>query len=383
MEKRTLYRPSFTECHLAAIGPPAVMAQEAAAAVFADMAAAMVSGGIEPIGQKVHGPWHERQRVLAARQDALRAAGLDRELPCTFVAGRPDGPQGPVCAQLWGIAAVAAGTSVATLELPAGGRGRLLSAPGLRLLWIGSIDGADERGRVAGPPTPQAERMLANAEAALAAGGFGLPDVVRTWIHLRQILEWYDDFNAVRTAFFGARGITGAPGGHPFPASTAVQGTSGEGACVMDLLAVQASSPDAIGSVPHTCRQPSPFAYGSAFSRASYLDLDGARTVFVSGTASVGPDGRSLHAGDREGQIREALDGICAVLDPLGAGLQDLGPGTLYAADAETLRAYELLAGRGQIPGLPLVPVLADICRPDLRVEIEAVALVPGTGRRT
>ena len=63
--------------------------------------------------------------------------------------------------------------------------------------------------------------MFGLAEDLLTQAGMGFRDVVRTWIHLREIDRDYGDLNRARRAFFAARGID------PVPASTGIGGGPG------------------------------------------------------------------------------------------------------------------------------------------------------------
>ena len=76
-----------------------------------------------------------------------------------------------------------------------GTRARCWEGPGFRALYLPGITGVDAEGRLAEGAEEQAERLLANASAALAARGFSFAHVVRTWFYLARILEWYDAFN--------------------------------------------------------------------------------------------------------------------------------------------------------------------------------------------
>lgn len=367
------------ECYLTVVGGQDRTPAEAAQGVFTELCEALISSGVEPIQEKVHGPADQRQRVLDARQSTLRASGLDSGRPCSYIDGKPGDGRGPVSAQIWGIVAQpGSDVSVATVDIAGGGRGRLMSGAGLRVLWVPGLSGTDETGQLAEGETRQAERLFTNAEAALQEHGFAYVDVARTWIYLGRILDWYQEFNRVRTAFYGARGISGESHGYPFPASTGIQGMRSGEECVMDVLAVQVEESGwVLEPLTRSSRQERPFAYGSAFSRGMSLDHEGARTVLVSGTASIGADGKTLHVGNREAQVVQTLLTIAALIEPVGASLRGICTGVLYYKDERARRAYEDVTRLLALPGLPLVPVLADLCRPDLLVEIEAVAVVP------
>ena len=59
--------------------------------------------------------------------------------------------------------------------------------------------------------------MFGVAEDLLRQAGMEFRDVVRTWIHLREMERDYADLNRARRAFFEARGID--PARRPAPAS--------------------------------------------------------------------------------------------------------------------------------------------------------------------
>ena len=49
--------------------------------------------------------------------------------------------------------------------------------------------------------------MFSAADALLKQAGMEFPDVVRTWIHLREMDRDYADLNRARRVFFDARGL--------------------------------------------------------------------------------------------------------------------------------------------------------------------------------
>jgi len=377
MDIHSLARPSFTEHHVTVIGTSA--RPETATGLFEELATACAARGVLPLHEKICGPVAQRDSILAARQQVLAAQGWDPELPCTFVDGKPGrNGRGPLAVQLWGIEPGADGAaSVVTVSLPGQRRGRLLEAPGLRVLVVGEITGADPSGALPPTPTVQASQMFRSADQALADQGMTFGKVARTWLYLRRLLDWYGGLNEVRTAFFAERNITGKPPGLPFPASTGIQGTAADEECVMDVLAIDvAEGRGGLRPLDRSRRQHEAFAYGSAFSRAMAWDYEGCQTIWVSGTASIDSQGRSRHRDDPEAQLTETLQSIAALLEPAGASLADIGAGTFFYKDTASRHVYERVCAQLGLPKLPLVPVLADVCRDELLVEIEAVALV-------
>jgi len=126
----------------------------------------------------------------------------------------------------------------------------------------------------------------------------------------------------------------------------------------------------------------------SDFSRGMEVSLPGARLVFVSGTASVGPDGESLHRGDFRAQARRAFDNARAVLLRAGADWRDVVKTTIFLKDiaAHYGEFNEVRSAYFQEMGLETYPastcVEARLCREELLIEMELVAVVEATERR-
>jgi enamine deaminase RidA (YjgF/YER057c/UK114 family) len=119
----------------------------------------------------------------------------------------------------------------------------------------------------------------------------------------------------------------------------------------------------------------------SSFSRGLRLDLNGIAVLLISGTASVGPHGETLHAGDFRAQTRRTYANITALLAAEGATWKDVVRTTCYLRDIE--RDYAVFNEERTAfydeQGLDPLPastgIQAILCRPDLLVEIEAIAM--------
>ncbi len=139
----------------------------------------------------------------------------------------------------------------------------------------------------------------------------------------------------------------------------------------MDVLLVDGLT---FRPIDRTVRQGSACSYGSRFSRGVTIEHEGGATTYVSGTASIDPDGHSLHLDDPTAQFAETLVCIGAVLAESGMKLEDICEATLFCKDERTLDACNQLRELLGIAAFPTVEVLADVCRSDLLVEMEAVA---------
>jgi enamine deaminase RidA (YjgF/YER057c/UK114 family) len=370
-------RQHFTECHMTFVGRAAASVADVARDLFGEVCDALGSHGILPVRERVIGPGRGTAEILSVRREVLAARGLDASRPCTVLSRRPEEDSEPPAVQVWGVQPHGEQhVEVETVALGDRRSGRLLTTPGLRLLWMSGITGADGGAGLAASAVEQAQLMFERAAAGLERHGFAYTDVVRTWIALRRILDWYADFNAVRTSFHARQGFMRGPGSRAVPASTGIQGWAGDEECLMDVLAIQSTGPTDVVPLRRSARQDEPSRYGSGFSRGMALACGGVRTVLVSGTASIGANGSSLHVGDPEAQAVETLDNVAALLEPLGGTLDDICGGTLYYKDLAARAAFARASLAFGIADLPLVPVMADICRPELLVEIEAEAVI-------
>jgi enamine deaminase RidA (YjgF/YER057c/UK114 family) len=122
-------------------------------------------------------------------------------------------------------------------------------------------------------------------------------------------------------------------------------------------------------------------SYGSAFSRGIRVDLNGLVILFISGTASVDEHGKTAHVGDFRAQCRRTFLNITKLLESEGATWKDVVRTTCYLRDIdrdykefneERMRFYK---EQGLDPFPASTGIEAKLCRPDLLVEIEAIAM--------
>ena len=239
-----------------------------------------------------------------------------------------------------------------------------------RFLWAGKILPSD----VNASPATQAGDVWAQMETLLRANGFLPNQIVRTWFYNDHILDWYDDFNAVRTAFFKKYDIFG----HFVPASTGIGASNDRGAAL--CAAVVAMAPKAKKSAVRLTMAPSPlqcpaYNYKSAFSRAAACDFTDGRLLFVSGTASIEPGGRTANVGNLDKQIDLTLCVVNAILRASHLEWSDAVRAIAYFPKIEWMEAFERRRIAEKIPAFPFVYAHADICRGDLMFELELDAV--------
>jgi 2-iminobutanoate/2-iminopropanoate deaminase len=125
------------------------------------------------------------------------------------------------------------------------------------------------------------------------------------------------------------------------------------------------------------------YAKPSSFSRGLRLDIGGYTVLLISGTASVDEDGKTIHIGDFGAQCWRTYRNISRLLETEGATWHDVVRATCYLRDIE--RDYEqfnkirtsFFTWLGLDPLPASVGVQTRLCREDLLVEIEAMAIFP------
>lgn len=330
-----------------------------------------------PASRLAHARPGELADVLGGICFAHPAAALALpELPLLAVdLALPPG-QGPVC-EIWR----------STEPLETGRAGAIRYREGANLLF-GCVE-LDEPAGEAGKTPLQAATEAAYGAAFALLEARGYRDVLRFWNYFSAInaeshaRERYRQFNVGRQEAFLAHGhaVIGA-----VPAACALGSAGGP----LHLAFLAARAP--VASVENP-RQISAYHYPDAygprsptFSRAARVRLGGQDMLFVSGTASI-VGHETLHRGDVAAQTRESLHNIAAVAAEAarqapGArfGLDALAY-TVYVRRAEDLATVREVFSRTVGADVAAVFLLADVCRADLLVEIEASgghALGPG-----
>ena len=214
--------------------------------------------------------------------------------------------------------------------------------------------------------------MFALAESLLQQAGMEFRDVVRTWIHLRDIDRDYGDLNRARRVFFRERGID------PVPASTGIGGgpiPAAHDLC-LGVYALKAGRPP-LRTVMTSPTLNEAGQYGADFVRGMKVVETNKVALHVSGTASIDEHGRTAHPGDFDAQAERMIVNIAALLAGQGAGFGDVVSAITYLkfpADTASVRQKFRAAG---FAGFPHAMVAAPVCRPELLCETEVLAVVP------
>jgi 2-iminobutanoate/2-iminopropanoate deaminase len=138
-------------------------------------------------------------------------------------------------------------------------------------------------------------------------------------------------------------------------------------------------------SAPSVLNEAYHYTKPSSFSRALHIDVGNVAVLLISGTASVDEHGATVHADDFRAQVRRTYRNITELLRAAGATWNDVVRTTCYLRDIERDYAAfnEERTAFFQQQLLDPLPastgIQAILCRPDLLVEMEAIAMwVPG-----
>ena len=235
--------------------------------------------------------------------------------------------------------------------------------------------------------------------ALLQCAKFRLDQVLRTWIYQGHLVlpegesQRYQELNRARTDFFGAtqflkKYLPKKYKGTVYPASTGIGADDYD--VVMSAVALDTKRKDVVVMPLENPHQTSAFDYGVVygpqspkFSRAVAVAADESCLVFVSGTASI-TDSESRYHEDPVKQTEQTLDNIAALIDGENLarhGIPDIacGLGKLVCVRVYVKRSSELALIRQvcerRLPEIPTLYTVADVCRPELLVEIEGIAL--------
>jgi len=123
------------------------------------------------------------------------------------------------------------------------------------------------------------------------------------------------------------------------------------------------------------------YAKPSSFSRGMRIDLNGLTILLISGTASIDEQGQSVHIGDFRAQLRRTYDNITGLLESEGCTWHDIVRTSCYLRDID--RDYDVFneertkffAEQGLDPLPASTGIQAHLCRPELLIEIEAIAM--------
>jgi enamine deaminase RidA (YjgF/YER057c/UK114 family) len=362
IETRIIKSKEAVEGYITATPGRGLPAEEQAGELFAGVRNALRSHNLRLLQERV---FCTKNALPIARKIRARVYGpLDDGLEPSWLLV-PEGITG----QIAGVQVHAVGGKpTELLRLNDTPCGRVFRRNGSAIVTLSNISAPLEN-----QPVKQARLAFEKAESVLKQVNADMLHVPRTWMWLADILAWYDDFNAVRNRFYAERGLITNGSLNRLPASTGIGIRShSAAACAMDLLAViEPASPTEYFN--NAGNQNSALNYGSAFSRASKVDTPAGATVFVSGTASINAEGKTVHLNDAAGQIETTIANVLAVLRQVHFRDEHVVQAFAYC---KTPQVEKLFHENWRDLSWPMLTTIADVCRPELLFEMELTAAV-------
>lgn len=345
---------------------------ESLASFFGRIADYLAPYGVQIIQERCYGRADAYKEICARREVAYRQYGIDSDGAFFFIGQPPCDGSAVAGVQIW-----AAGPRGCVQPLSIGGEpvGTRYSDGSSSFTSFQNVGPCSGNGHAR---HDQAVDMFEKAGRLLETQGLSYRDVVRTWIYIPALLEWYGEFNAARRDVFRKSGLI--DGKHPpawLPASTGIQGLCPVGrSCMMGLMAVAPrEGADVKVQTVESPRQCEAFAYGSAFSRAVEVRDAFLSRLLISGTASIDDGGLTVHAGDFERQAAHTIDVVRELLAARGHDLRDVAHATVFLKRPEYLQAFRRVAVERGLDWACSIETIADVCREDLLVEIDAMSV--------
>lgn len=259
---------------------------------------------------------------------------------------------------------------------------RLVTRAGLPTAVMWSDDDADyclQAGvlppDLSAPRGEQASAVFREMEYLLSKAGMTFANVVRTWLYIDKVCEWYGEFNAARSAFFEARNVFETF----LPASTGIGSANLDGAAITaGAFAMKPKRAGVRAELVESPLQAPAMAYKSSFSRAAEWFTPAKRRLFVSGTASILPNSHEVaYAGDIEKQIDCTMSAVLAILESRGYGWKDAVRSIVYLKKPEFLPAWRAWLAARDLPVSFAAETVCDVCRDEWLFEIELDAQKP------
>jgi enamine deaminase RidA (YjgF/YER057c/UK114 family) len=120
----------------------------------------------------------------------------------------------------------------------------------------------------------------------------------------------------------------------------------------------------------------------SGFSRGLRVEINNVTFLFISGTASIDDTGKTVHVGDFQKQTERTYYNIKNLLEVEGATWQDVVKTTIYIKDIakhydefNKLR-IDFFKKEDVSPYPASVGIQATLCREDLMIEMDAMAII-------
>jgi enamine deaminase RidA (YjgF/YER057c/UK114 family) len=365
----------------AAVTDPHINHVEACSQIYKEISDTLHQNEMHIVHERLFGSLSVKDEVIRGRRESLHNGDTADELPMTYIQGHPYWGEGFSGVQIRAVSEGGLVKKIWTLRENGRPVGRGWIRNGAKFIMLQDIHGAAAGDGVNPSRTEQAREMFDRTNRLLKEEGASFRNVVRTWIYLSKILEWYGDFNTVRNNRFLDYGLFQNPETERemaeqiyMPASTGIEGDNPAGSAgTMDVFAVIPSDGHTVEIEPVTGKkQKSAYRYGSAFSRAMRITETDCTHILVSGTASIDEKGDTVFLGDTRAQMQKTIEIVNALIQTRGATLANICDATVFLKDAKDIAIWREVSKAKGLDKMPQVCMVADVCRDDLLFELDA-----------
>lgn len=370
----------------ASVTDPAINHVEACSQIYKEISDTLHQNEMHIVHERLFGSLSVKDEVLEGRRASLHNGDTADELPMTYIQGHPHWGEGFSGVQIRAVSESGLVERIWTIRENGKPVGRGWIRNRAKFVMLQDIHGAAAGDGINPSRMEQTGEMFDRANRILKEEGASFRNVVRTWIYLSKILEWYSEFNMIRNERFLNFGLFQDPQSEQqgaeqvyMPASTGIEGDNPSGSAgTMDAFAIIPSNPVTVEIEPVTgIIQKSAFRYGSAFSRAMRISEADCTHILVSGTASIDEKGETVFPGDTRAQMQKTIEIVKALIQTKGAALANICDATVFLKNAKDIDSWREVAQENGLNRMPQVCMVADVCRDDLLFELDAnVALL-------
>ncbi len=226
----------------------------------------------------------------------------------------------------------------------------------------------------------QSKEVFSLIHGLLELENFPINSIVRQWNYIEQITSFqvddqnYQSFNNARSDFYGKTTWTNG-----YPAATGIGANLG--GILVDLDVAIFTSPDAFVTPIDNKLQIAAHAYSEKvlekaqtqkatpkFERAKSMTFDGRRVIYISGTAAIRGE-ESLKGVGLEKQLHITMENISQL-----TGDAKLVMLRVYLKNKNDYELSEKLMNEYNL-SIPISYMCADVCRDELLIEIEGMAV--------
>jgi len=196
---------------------------------------------------------------------------------------------------------------------------------------------------------------------------------IRTWLFVHNIDTQYADIVVARRNIFELENLI--PQTH-YISSTGIEGKYKypEVITLMDAYAISGICQEQIVYLKGRSHLNPTHEYGVTFERGTSVQFGDRRHVYISGTASINNKGEIVHPFDIDLQTIRVLENIQVLLIEANCNMEDIAQLIIYIRDIADYKCVDKYM-RNQYPFIPMIIVLAPVCRPGWLIEMECVAI--------